>query len=91
VILVGVGAILAQRTPGHPDRAMALASRTLTDMEQRYSLFALGVFWAIMHFHIYVYGGEFKVIADHSPLEPLFNRASNKDMYSEATGVPLHS
>jgi len=35
----------------------------------------LGVFWAIMHFHLYVYGSEFKVITDHHPLEPLFNKA----------------
>ena len=77
----GLGAILAQRTPGQPDRAVALASRALTPTEQRYSQIereALAVFWSVMHFHLHVYGDDFKVITDHRPLEPLFNKAGSK-------------
>ncbi|KAK2149695.1 hypothetical protein LSH36_441g00020 [Paralvinella palmiformis] len=79
--LAGIGAILAHRTSGQPDKAVALASRALTETEQRYSQFeqeALVVFWAIMLFHLYVHGSEFMVITDHRPLEPLFNRTLSK-------------
>ncbi|XP_014664198.1 PREDICTED: uncharacterized protein K02A2.6-like [Priapulus caudatus] len=80
--LHGLGAILVQ----HDSRTqsvvpIALASRSLTPVKQRYSQTereALAVTWAIRHFHIYLYGGSFVVITDHKPLLAMFNNASSK-------------
>ena len=60
---------------------IALASRSLTPVEQRYSQTereALAITWAVMHFHIYLYGGSFVVTTDHKPLLAMFNKPSSK-------------
>ena len=82
---VGVGAILVQYDNkdgnGLTGSVVALASRALTPVEQRYSQTereALGVYWGITHFHLYLYGSSFRVVTDHKPLVPLFNRPNSK-------------
>jgi len=75
----GLGAILGQRWPeDNRLRVIAFASRQLRKHEKNYTpLMAecLAIYWAIEHFHIYLYGGPaFKVFTDHKPAE-----AWNKD------------
>ena len=58
---------------------MAYASRTLTDVERRYSQTekeALAVVWACVRFHIYLYGKLFTLYTDHKPLEVIYNLKS---------------
>nr|AAB34006.1 pol gene product {Gypsy/Ty3-class retrotransposon Por2} [Pisaster ochraceus=starfish, testis, sperm, Peptide Transposon, 175 aa] [Pisaster ochraceus] len=62
---VGLAGILAQHDASDELSIVALASRSLTPVEQRYSQTereALAITWAILHFHLYVYGGSFTVI-----------------------------
>ena len=77
----GLGGILLQRdSKGHPS-IIAYGSRSLTDTESRYSQTereALAVHWAILHFHLYVYGNDFVVVSDHKPLEGIYNKPSSK-------------
>ena len=75
---VGLGAILLQRS-GDSVRPVAYASRTLTDVERRYSQTekeALAVVWACERFHIYLYGKLFTLYTDHKPLELIYSPKS---------------
>ena len=59
-----MGAILAQE-------GKIIASRALTDVEQRYSQTdreMLAVVFGVEHFHLYLYGSNFTVYTDHKPL-----------------------
>ena len=73
---VGLGAILSQTTPGHTDtKIIAFASRSLTDVESRYSQIereALAIVYGVEHFHFYLYGHPFTLITDHKPLEIIY-------------------
>ncbi len=78
---VGLGAILTQQDSRNNTNVVALASRALTPVEQRYSQTereALAITWAVIHFHLYVYGASFEVITDHKPLVTLFNSSNSK-------------
>ena len=78
---VRLGAILTQVTAHGGTNIIAYASRSLTDPESRYSQTdreALAVVWGIQHFHLYLYGSSFQVIADHEPLETIFNNPTCK-------------
>ncbi|KAJ8032202.1 hypothetical protein HOLleu_25662 [Holothuria leucospilota] len=60
---------------------VAIASRSLTAVEQRYSQTereALAVTWGCLHFHLYLFGSDFTVITDHKPLTTLFNLPYSK-------------
>ena len=66
---IGLGAIPAQTYPdsGNQQVVVAYASRSLSDMEQRYSQNereALAVVWVCEYFHLYAYG---KSITVHRP------------------------
>ena len=68
---VSLGAILKQRGTEDDVTIVAVASRSQTAVEQRYSQTereALAVTWGILHYHLYVYGHNFKVVTDHRPL-----------------------
>ena len=68
---VGVGAILTQN-----GAVISYASRALTPTEQRYSQTDrefLAVVYGVEHFHLYLYGSNFKVITDHKPLLGIVN------------------
>ena len=75
---MGLGAILLQRTKGAVC-PVAYVSRTLTDVEGRYSQTekeALVVVWACERFHIYLYGKPFTLFTDHKPLEIIYSPKS---------------
>ena len=58
---VGLGAILIQEQNG-TKRVVAYASRSLTEVERRYSQTkkeALGLVWACERFHVYLYRIQF--------------------------------
>jgi len=58
---------------------VAYASRTLTDVERRYSQTekeALAVVWACERFHIYLYGKLFTLYTEHKPLELIYSPKS---------------
>lgn len=71
----GIGAILAQMQ-ANPDgreieRVIAYASHALRKGEQNYpagKLEACGLYWAVKHFHPYLYGTKFEVFTDHNTL-----------------------
>ena len=79
---VGLSAILSQNTPGHDDhKVISYASRALTDPEKRYSQTekeALAIMWSVEHFHLFLYGGEFRLIVDHKPLEVIYGKRNTK-------------
>ena len=74
---VGLSAMLVQHDEDKGTSSLvALASRSLTDVEQRYSQTereALAVSWGCVHFHLYLFGSTFTVTTDHKPLVSLFN------------------
>ena len=66
----GLGAILAQSHEDGTVHPIVYASRTLQH-EKHYAiteLEALGIMWAIKHFHHYLYGYHSEVYTDHEPL-----------------------
>ena len=69
---VGLGAILVQEQNGIK-RALCFASRSLSDVERRYSQTekeALAVVWGCERFHLYLYGlEEFTLVTDCKALE----------------------
>ncbi|CAC5391313.1 unnamed protein product [Mytilus coruscus] len=76
---VGLGAILSQKQSDGNFRPVTFASRTLTDVEQRYSQTereALAVVWGCERFHLYLYGKEFILVTDHKPLEVIYSPKS---------------
>lgn len=80
---VGLGAILAQKSPGsdEPSRVIAYASRALTGVERRYSQTereALAIVWGCEHFNLWLYGAPFTLVTDHKPLEAIFGNPSSK-------------
>eukprot|EP00794_Sanderia_malayensis_P000683 gene683-biopygen1108 len=79
---VGLCGILSQREKDGSDcKVIAYASRTLSDIERRHSQTekeALGIVWAIEHFHLYLYGSTFTLITDHKPLEMIYGNVRSK-------------
>ncbi|XP_041453694.1 uncharacterized protein K02A2.6-like [Lytechinus variegatus] len=72
---VGLGAILTQTVNGIT-RPVAYASRTLSDVERRYSQTekeALAVVWGCERFHMYLIGTEFDLLTDHKPLQFMYS------------------
>ena len=78
----GVSAILSQRTKEMNDeKVVAYASRALKDMEKRYSQTekeAPAIVWGVEHFHLYLYGNEFVLVTDHTPLEVIYGNRKSK-------------
>ena len=75
---VDLGAVLTQ-VQGGCERVVAYASRSLTNVERRYSQTekeALGVDWVCERFHMYLYGVEFTLLTDHKPLEVIYSTNS---------------
>ena len=61
---------------GETWRVVSYASRSLTDVERRYSQTekeALALVWACEHFNMYVTGLSFELETDHKPLERIYS------------------
>ena len=81
--LVGLGAVLVQ-WQNAVRRAVYYASRSLTDVERRYSQTekeALALVWACEKFHVYLGGLEFSLITDHKPLEAIYGKRSKPSAF----------
>jgi len=90
---VGLGAVIVQRQ-NDEYRVIAYASRSLTDVERRYSQTekeALGLVWACERFHMYLYGTKFQLITDHKPLEVLYSTRSKPSARIERWVLRLQS
>ena len=78
----GLSAILMQKDD-HEDslRTVAYGSRSLTDVESRYSQTereALAIVWGVEHFHQYLYGSKFTIVTDHKPQEVIYGNVNSK-------------
>ncbi len=74
----GLGAVLIQHQDGMW-RVIAYASRSLTDVERRYSQTekeALALVWSCERFHLYTFGNQFELETDHKPLECIYSTTS---------------
>ena len=78
---VGLGAIIVQEKQG-VKRAVAYASRSLSDVERQYSQTekeALAVVWACERFHLYLSGLQsFELVTDCKALEAIYGPRSNR-------------
>lgn len=75
---VGLGAVLLQIQNGEK-QIISYASRSLTDVEKRYSQTekeALGIIWVCERFPMYLYGIDFELFTDHKPLEYIYSAKS---------------
>lgn len=82
---VGLGAVLARKQGGE-FRVIMYASRSLTDVEHKYSQTeqeALAIVWACERFHTYLYGTKFHLVTDHKLLEVLHSKKSNPPVHIE--------
>ena len=73
---LGLGAILSQEQEDGTVWPIAYASRTLQPHECNYGsteLEALGIVWAVCHFHQYLYGHTCHVFTNHEALKSLLN------------------
>ena len=89
----GIGAILTQLQRG-VWRVISYASRSLTDVERRYSQTekeALALVWACERFNLYVYGRKFELETDHKPLECIYNTTSKPSARIERWVLRLQS
>ena len=87
----GLGAVLLQN-----DRPIAFASKTLTNMETRYTNIereCLSVVFGLGKFHTYIYGRQITVYNDHKPLEKAHPHSTSKftKNASSITEVWLHT
>ncbi|XP_046568676.1 uncharacterized protein K02A2.6-like [Haliotis rubra] len=76
---VGLGSVLAQQQMDTSWRIISYASRSLSDVERRYSQTekeALALVWACEKFHPYIYGISFELVTDHKPLEAIYSPKS---------------
>ena len=74
----GLGAVLTQ-CQNSIWRVIAYASRSLSDVERRYSQTekeALAIVWAVERFNLYLFGMQFELESDHKPLECIYGRKS---------------
>lgn len=72
---MGLGSILIQFDEKNEPRIIAYASKSLTQVEQKYyqtEREALAIVWAIEKFHYYLYGRKFELITDCKVLERLY-------------------
>lgn len=73
---LGLGALLTQ-----DGKVISYGSQALNEVETRYSQTekeSLAVVWGCEHFHLYLFGNQFKIISDHKPLESIFNNPNSK-------------
>ena len=75
---VGLGAVFCQYDEVNPEvskQVVMYASRTLSDVESRYSqveLEALAVVWACERFHLYLIGSQFDIVTDNKAVQLIY-------------------
>ena len=75
----GLGAVLLQKPQERQWKAVANASRSMSDTEHRYSQIekeALALVWSCGKFSNYILGKHMKLETDHKPLIPLLGKAN---------------
>lgn len=83
---VGLGGILVQQDDDEDLKIVAYGSRSLTNVESRYSQTereALAVLWALEHFHYYIFDNHVTVITDHKPLVSMLTPSSSPPLRIE--------
>ncbi len=79
----GLGAVLFQRSADKKIKPVSFASRTLSEMEQRYAQIekeALAITWACEKFDTFLRGRTFEIETDHKPLVPLLSTKNLADI-----------
>ena len=79
----GLGSVLIQIQDDGSKRAVAYASRAMSDTERRYAQIekeALSITWACDRFSDYLIGKEFHIETDHKPLVPLLGKKDLSDL-----------
>lgn len=89
-----LGAVLVQANAEGVERVISFASKSLTQTEQRYPQTqreALGIVWAVEHFHYHLRGRHFTVRTDARGVAFIFNRErdTSKRVMSRAQGFAL--
>lgn len=89
-----LGAVLTQVDKDGVERVISFASKSLTQTEQRYPQTqreALGIVWAIEHFHYHLRGRHFVVRTDARGIAFIFDRERDvpKRIMSRAQGFAL--
>lgn len=76
---VGIAAMLVQENTKEESRVITYVSRSLTDIERKYSQTereALAIVWACERLHMYLIGMDFELLTDHKALEFIFSPKS---------------
>ena len=89
---VGLGAILTQQQKDGNHKLVIYASRSLFDVERRYSQTekkALAVVWGCERLRMYLYRIKFELVTDHKPLEAIYSPKSKPPLRIERWALRL--
>ncbi|UYV80773.1 K02A2.6-like [Cordylochernes scorpioides] len=79
----GLGAVLLQKSEDGYQKAVAYASRTMSETEKRWAQIekeSLAIVWACEKFQDYLMGNTFSIGTDHKPLIPIFSTKNLDEM-----------
>ncbi|UYV69910.1 K02A2.6-like [Cordylochernes scorpioides] len=79
----GLGAVLLQKSEDGYQKAVAYASRTMSETEKRWAQIekeSLAIVWAYERFQDYLMGNTFSIETDHKPLIPIFSTKNLDEM-----------
>ncbi|UYV63772.1 K02A2.6-like, partial [Cordylochernes scorpioides] len=78
-----LGAVLLQKSEDGYQKAVAYASRTMSETEKRWAQIEkefLAIVWACERFQDYLMGNTFSIETDHKPLIPIFSTKNLDEM-----------